>query len=201
MNKLIATIFLIAIIGLFSTLIFIPTPTNSISNNSLAQGTTPTNSNSISNNSFQSGNDLFVTSKPQGYGIYEERNSNVFQPGEPLFLYIEPTGFAYKNLQDNLGKPLYSISFAASFIIYDKNGKNLTGLVLIPLPDIISHYKNSEIYIPFTITQSSPFPPGDYTIKYTIIDRNSGNTFDIVKNITISNANSMLQPTTNSTRT
>ena len=77
----------------------------------------------------------------------------------------------------------------------------MTGLVHIPLPEIISHYKNKEVYIPFTITQTSPFPPGDYTIKYTIIDRNSGNTFDILKKITISNANSMLQPTTSNVRT
>lgn len=194
MSKIVTKIFLIGIVGIFLILIF--TLTNSNSNQSLAQVATPPNSN----NSFHSAKDLFVTSNPKGYGTYDERNSNVFQPGEPFILYIEPVGFAYKNLQNALGKPLYSISFAASFIIYDKNGIHSTTLVHVPLPEIISHYKNKEVYIPFTITQTSPFPLGDYTIKYIIIDRNSGNTFDILKKITISQVNSRLQPTTSNVR-
>jgi hypothetical protein len=152
-------------------------------NELLAQVTSPPNSN----NSFYPAKDLFVASKPQGYGIYNERNSNVFQPGEDIILYLEPVGFVYKNLEDNQDNPLYLISFSASFVLCDKNGKNLTNIIHVPIPDIISHFKNKDVYIPFIITPSAPFPPGQYQIKYSINDRNSGNTFDIIKNIIISN--------------
>ena len=84
------------------------------------------------------------------------------------------------------------ISFSASFELCDKNGKNLTNIINVPIPDIISHFKNKEVYIPFIITPSAPFPPGQYQIKYSINDRNSGNTFDIIKNIIISNESTIL---------
>jgi hypothetical protein len=158
---------------------------------SLGQSTQPTNMTN-SNQSFFSKKDLFTFSKPQGYGSYEERNSNVFQPGETIYLYIEPSGFEYKTLQDDSGNVLYSIAFSPTATIYDKNGNLLAGPLEIPNTEIISHYKNKEIFIPFTITQSSPFPPGDYMIKYTITDINSGNSFNIVKNLTISNQNDSL---------
>ena len=92
MSRLVTNIFFISLVGIFSTLIFVQTILTS--NESLAQVTSPTNSN----NSFYSAKDLFVVSKPQGYGIYNERNSNVFQPGEDIILYLEPVGFVYKNL-------------------------------------------------------------------------------------------------------
>jgi len=38
-----------------------------------------------------------------------------------------------------------------------------------------------------SLTQTTPFPTGNYVLKYTIHDVPSGNSFDIVKNITISN--------------
>jgi hypothetical protein len=180
-SRLVTNLFFIGLIGIFSILIFVQT--NPTSNELLAQVTSPP----ISNNSFYPAKDLFVASKPQGYGIYNERNSNVFQPGEDIIIYFEPVGFGYTNLKDSQDNLLYLISFSASFVLCDKNGKNLTNIINVPIPDIISHYKNKEVYIPFIITPSAPFPPGQYQIKYSLNDRNSGNTFNIVKNIIISN--------------
>ena len=76
----------------------------------------------------------------------------------------------------------------------------LTGPIEIPINELISHYKNKEVIIPFTLSQSSPFPLGDYIIKYNISDSNSGNSFDVlVKNIVISDESGGGQqpPTTN----
>ena len=123
--------------------------------------------------------------------MYQERGSNVFQPGETMVLYIEPVGFKYNNLTDDQGKSLYSINFDASFTIYDKDGNAVSEPVNTPISSIISHYKNKEVFIPFTITQSSPFPPGEYSIKYSIMDENSGNVFDLDKNITIAGGNTV----------
>ncbi len=138
---------------------------------------------------FRSAFDTFVTSKPEGYGMYQERGSNVFRPGETMVLYIEPVGFKYNNLTDDQGNQIYSINFHASFTIYDKDGNVVLEPVNAPIPPIMSHYKNKEVFIPFTITQSSPFPPGDYLIKYSIMDENSGNVFEMDKNITIFGGN------------
>ncbi|MDP8906298.1 MAG: hypothetical protein M3M88_02115 [Thermoproteota archaeon] len=98
--------------------------------------------------------------------MYQELGSNVFQPGETMVPCIEPVGFKYNNLTDDQGKPLYSINFDASFTIYNKDGNALLEPVIAPIPPIISHNKNKEVFIPFTITLSSPFPPGEYLIKY-----------------------------------
>ncbi len=77
------------------------------------------------------------------------------------------------------------MNFSAAFIISDTNGNVLAGQQDVPISDIVSHKQNKELFIPFTISQSSPFPPGDYVITYTITDKNSGKNFDIVKNVTI----------------
>ncbi|MDQ4073429.1 MAG: hypothetical protein M3162_03895, partial [Thermoproteota archaeon] len=51
-------------------------------------------------------------------------------------------------------------------------------------------YQNKEVIIPFTISGTEAIPPGDYVITYIITDNNSGNTFDIVKEVTIASTNS-----------
>ena len=55
----------------------------------------------------------------------------------------------------------------------------------VPIGNIISHYQNKEVFIPFTVTLSTPFPPGDYVIDYEITDENSGKSFELNKNISI----------------
>ncbi|VFJ12631.1 hypothetical protein [Candidatus Nitrosocosmicus franklandus] len=44
---------------------------------------------------FSSAFDTFVNADPQGYGVYDQRNSSTFSPGEDIILYIEPVGFEY----------------------------------------------------------------------------------------------------------
>lgn len=135
---------------------------------------------------FRSVFDTFVTSKPTGYGMYEEKESNTFRPGETILLYIEPAGFEYETLTGDDGDTLYRIGFTADFVLSDSEGNIVGGQQGIPTGEIISHRQNKEVFIPFTITQSAPFPPGNYTITYTIYDVNSGKSFDIVKDIVLS---------------
>jgi len=61
----------------------------------------------------------------------------------------------------------------------------LTGQQGLPVSEIISHHQNKEVFIPFTISQTFPFPSGNYVITYTIHDTNLGSSFDVVKEITI----------------
>lgn len=94
----------------------------------------------------------------------------------------------YGIVKDNRNNTLYSINFDADFAISDINGNLLTEQKGIPVNDITSHHQNKEIFIPFTITQSNPIPPGNYIITYTIHDKNSGNSFKIDKEIVITDS-------------
>ncbi len=134
---------------------------------------------------FRSAFDTFVNSEPLGYGVYDEKDSSTFSPGEEIILYIEPVGFEYGTSTDEDDDSLYTINFSADFVISDTDGNVLTGQQGLPVSEIISHHQNKEVFIPFTITQTTPFPVGDYVITYTIHDSNSGKSFDIVKEITI----------------
>lgn len=134
---------------------------------------------------FRSTFDTFVNTDPQGYGVYDERDSSTFSPGEDIILYIEPVGFEYGTTGEG-DESLYTINFSADFVISDSEGNVLTGQQGLPVSEIISHHQNKEVFIPFTISQTSPFPTDDYVITYTIHDSNSGNSFDIIKEITIS---------------
>lgn len=132
--------------------------------------------------------ETFVNSIPQGFGIYDKRATSIFAPGEDILLYIEPTGFSYGTTTDNRNNTLYSINFVADFAISDINGNVLTEQKGIPVNEITSHHQNKEIFIPFTITQTSPFPQGNYVITYTIHDENSGKSFNIDKEILVTDS-------------
>lgn len=142
------------------------------------------------NQTFSSAFDTFVSSEPGGYGIYEDRKSNIFKPGETFLLYVEPVGYAYGTLTDKDGTRLYTMNFTLDFLISDKNGTVLTGQKDVPISNLVSHRQNKELNLDISIDQSSPFPPDDYVITYTITDKNSGKSFDITKDVTVQQENS-----------
>ena len=146
----------------------------------------PTNNATSSSQSFRSIFDTFVTSEPLGFGLYDKKSSNIFRPGQDIILYIEPAGFEYGTTTNDWNNSLYSIGFSAGFAISDTEGNVLTEQQDIPIREILSHSQNKEVFIPFTITQTTPFPAGTYIITYTIHDENSEKSFDIVKEVVIS---------------
>ena len=144
-----------------------------------------------SNRTFDSSLDLFaIPNSLGGYGVYEEHVSNTFVPGEDIVLYSEPVGFSYKPVMSNLtnGGTQYLMNFTADVVITDTEGSILGGFQDLPISEIISHHQNEEVNLVITLSQSSPFPEGNYQLLYTIRDEPSGNTFEIVKDITILNS-------------
>ena len=111
--------------------------------------------------------------------------SNVFAPGETFLLYVEPVGYSYGNVTDENGDQLYTMNFTADFTISDPNGTILAGQEDLPLSNLVSHHQNKELMLQTTIGQTSPFPPGDYVLRYTFTDENSGKSFDITKDVTV----------------
>ncbi len=156
-----------------------------VPNFSFAQTTTNTSvTNNIKSNNtstFHSSFDTFVTpGSVNGYGIYQLHNSSIFRPGEKIVLYIEPVGYSYKPIRS-----MFLMNFTGDLLISDKAGHVLGGFQNLPLSTIISHHKNKELTLTVSLTQTNPFPPGNYVLKYTIHDIPTGNSFDILKNITI----------------
>jgi hypothetical protein len=145
----------------------------------------------VSNETFTSTLDLFaVPESIGGYGVYEERNSNAFAPGEDIVLYVEPIGFSYQPVAPIApnNDTLYLMNFTADIIITDTDGNVLAGFQDLPISEIVSHYQNKEINLVITLSQSSPFPEGDYALLYTVHDGPSGNTFEVAKDITIADS-------------
>jgi hypothetical protein len=140
---------------------------------------------SASEQGFRSQFDTFVTSEAGGYGMYDEKESNVFAPGETFLLYIEPVGYAYGNVMDEEGNQLYAMNFTVDFAISDPEGTVLGGQEGLPIGNLVSRHQNKELNLDISIDQTSPFPPGDYIITYTVTDENSGESFDIRKDVTI----------------
>jgi hypothetical protein len=108
-----------------------------------------------------------VPGSSHGYGIYEEYKSNVFKPGEKIVLYIEPVGFTHRPITGttNKSETLYLSNFTADVVISDKAGKVLRSVQNLPVSEILSHHKNNEISLTVSLTQSNPFPVGDYMVN------------------------------------
>lgn len=77
------------------------------------------------------------------------------------------------------------MNFTVGFTISTPNGTVLAGQEDLPLSNLVSHHQNKELMLQMTIDQTSPFPPGDYILRYTFTDENSGMSFDIQKEVTV----------------
>jgi hypothetical protein len=55
----------------------------------------------------------------------------------------------------------------------------------IPVANITTPHKNTELFLVLTITPEQSVPEGDYVLKYIVKDKPTGRTFDIVKEITL----------------
>lgn len=97
-------------------------------------------------------------------------------------------GFSYKPIVSNItnGEKQHLMNFTADLVITDTEGNVLGGFQDLPISEIISHHQNKGVNLVITLSQSSPFPEGNYELLYTVHDEPSGNTFEISEDITIS---------------
>jgi hypothetical protein len=122
-----------------------------------------------------------------GYGVYEERSSNVFAPGETIVLYVEPVGFSHRQVLDEEGNnTLYLINMTAGYEIASANGTQLQLIEDVPVVNVTSHRPNTEMFLTLTLTQDiQSLPAGDYVITYSVTDEVSGRSFQLEKEITV----------------
>ncbi|MFZ0648526.1 MAG: hypothetical protein WAM27_09940 [Nitrososphaeraceae archaeon] len=135
---------------------------------------------------FRSVFDTFVSSEPEGYGVYTERPLNMFKLGDEVIIYSEPAGYTHKTLTDENGTKLYGMKMTADMILTDRNGAEFGRQQDIPMTELISHHQNKELYFDLSLTGTDNLEPGDYIVKWILTDENSGQTFDIVKEFTLS---------------
>jgi hypothetical protein len=122
-----------------------------------------------------------------GYGVYEQRSSNVFAPGETIVLYVEPVGFSHRQILDEEGNnTLYLINMTAGYEIASANGTELQLIEDVPVVNVTSHRPNTEMFLTLTLTQDiQSLPAGDYVITYSVSDEVSGKSFQLEKEITV----------------
>jgi hypothetical protein len=64
----------------------------------IALGQSQLNQSSAANETiFRSVFDTFVSSEPEGHGVYTERPSNEFKLGDEVIIYSEPADYTYRH--------------------------------------------------------------------------------------------------------
>ena len=126
-------------------------------------------------------NITFTDEEAWGFGMYNPRKNATFAQGETFFSYGEAKNFTIKEIK----QALYEIHVKEDIYILDKNNN-----VLFKQEDfldyhITSHSKNSDLFITNTLTQTSPFPVGDYKFLLVLKDVFSQKTTEVTIDFTV----------------
>ena len=126
-------------------------------------------------------NVTFTDEEAWGFGMYDQRENAIFAQGETFLMYGEARNYTIKEIK----KDLYEIYLKEDIYILDKNNN-----VLFKQEDfldyhITSHSKNFDLFINNTLTQTSPFPVGDYKFLLVLKDVFSGKTTEVTIDFTV----------------
>lgn len=126
-------------------------------------------------------NITFTDEEAWGFGMYNQREDSIFAQGETFLMYGEARNYTIKEVK----KGLYEIYIKEDMYILDKNNN-----VLFKQEDfldyhITSHSKNFELFITNTLTQTSPFPVGDYKFLLVLEDVFSGKIAEVTIDFTV----------------
>jgi len=126
-------------------------------------------------------NVTFTNEDAWGFGMYNQRKDTIFAQGETFLMYGEAKNYTIKEIK----KDLYEIYLKEDIYILDKNNK-----VLFKQEDfldyhITSHSKNFDLFINNTLTQTSPFPVGDYKFLLVLKDVFSEKTTEVTIDFTV----------------
>jgi hypothetical protein len=108
---------------------------------------------------------IFVTERPDGYGMYSQRPDNVFKQGEKLVTYAEPVGYGFKDI----GNGNVEFGFQVGFVIKKPTGEILGGNENFARLTKTSHVRNREFMLTLTLDISDA-PAGDYVLVYKLQD-------------------------------
>ena len=126
-------------------------------------------------------NVVFTNEEAGGFGLYNQRENTTFASGETFFIYGEAKNYTIKENQNNL----YEIYLKEDIYILDQDNNVLFGQADFLDYHITSHSKNSDLFINNTITQTSPFPVGNYKFRLVLKDVFSQKTTEVTINFTV----------------
>jgi hypothetical protein len=126
-------------------------------------------------------NVVFTNEETGGFGLYNQRENATFAPGETFFIYGEAKNYTIKESQNNL----YEIYLKEDLYILDQDNNVLFGQADFLDYHITSHSKNSDLFINNTITQTSPFPVGNYKFRLVLKDVFSQKTTEAIIEFTV----------------
>ncbi len=126
-------------------------------------------------------NITFTDEEAWGFGMYNTRKDANFAQGETFLIYGEARNYTIKEIK----KDLYEIYIKEDMYILDKNNN-----VLFKQEDfldyhITSHSKNFDLFITNTLTQTSPFPVGNYKFLLVLKDVFSGKITEVTIDFTV----------------
>lgn len=130
---------------------------------------------------FSIGKAVFVDGKPTAYGAYSPRDTSVFKPGEQLITYVELIGLSWKQLDDEQ----YQSHFTVDLEVLDTRGDRLAMQKGFGDFTFTGKVRNQELYTHLTLDLSGA-SPGDYTLRYTLTDTNSGSQASVEQPFTLS---------------
>jgi len=126
-------------------------------------------------------NVIFTDEEAWGFGMYNQREDTIFAQGETFLMYGEARNYTIKEIK----KDLYEIYLKEDIYILDKNNNILFKQEDFLDYHITSHSKNFDLFINNTLTQTSPFPVGDYKFLLVLKDVFSEKTTEVTIDFTV----------------
>lgn len=111
---------------------------------------------------------LFVAQPPDGYGIYNPRETNVFASGQEMLLYTEPVGFSWKQSGD-----VFQTDWIIDAVLKGLDGKVLWQQEGFGSMQLTSRVRNQEVMLKLNYTFTG-LAAGDYLVETTLRDKVSG---------------------------
>jgi len=126
-------------------------------------------------------NVVFTNEEAGGFGLYNQRGNATFASGETFFIYGEAKNYTIKKIDEKL----FEIYLKEDIYILDEENSILFGQTDFLDYHITSHSKNSDLFINNTITQTSPFPAGNYKFRLVLKDVFSQKTTEVTIDFTV----------------
>jgi hypothetical protein len=126
-------------------------------------------------------NVLFTNEEAGGFGLYNQRENATFAVGETIFIYGEAKNFTIKESQNDL----YEIYLKEDLYILDQDNNVLWGQADFGEFHKTSHSKNNDLFLYTTITQTDPFPVGNWKFRLVLKDVFSQKTTEAIIEFTI----------------
>ncbi len=117
----------------------------------------------------------FVAEEPQGYGVFNPRDSTSFEIGQPLLVYAELAGQGWRRSGD-----IFRTDLVLDFELRRADGQSLVAQQAFNTIATASRRRNREFFLYMTYSFSG-LEPGDYVVRTTVRDRagNKQTAFDL----------------------